>query len=218
MNVNHYWDPINDFIHDFYLLKPVDFVITDGLQGSENGPMAFASKSLEEAQKNMRLILAGKDALAVDAIHAYTIGIDPQDVDYMTLLAEENIGIIDPANIDVVGNARVDEVKKSFGVPGFPFSTLFRGPKRRIYKDFEAPEVEIQNVNLTGITLTANVTSDEELVKLDIYAGGSYLETIQAGGSDIEVSVVNDMLKPNSQVGIYAYDKYLNCSITNLDI
>ena len=36
--IDHSYDQLNAFIHDFYLVRPVDFVVTDGLQGLSYGP------------------------------------------------------------------------------------------------------------------------------------------------------------------------------------
>ncbi len=216
--ISHSWGPLNKFIHDFYLTKPVDFVITDGLQGTENGPMAFASESLEEAQKNMRLILAGKDALAVDVIHAYTVGIDPQRVDYLTLLANDKVGIIDPAKINVVGNARVDEVKKPFGLPGAPYSIFYPGPKKKKYKDFEAPEVNVQNAKLNNNTLTADLTSNEPVIKLDMYIDGKFAKTVSKSGTSIKLNFSDNHLSADSKIEVLAYDRFLNCSKTNVAV
>jgi uncharacterized protein (DUF362 family) len=62
--INHSRFYLGLWMHDYYLCKPPDFVVTDGLQGSQNGPDIPSScqqKTIEDNQMNMRLILAGKE-------------------------------------------------------------------------------------------------------------------------------------------------------------
>jgi uncharacterized protein (DUF362 family) len=55
------------FIHDYFMCRPVDFVVMDGLQSIQNGPASTGTTQLlSEDQMNMRLILAGSDPIAVD--------------------------------------------------------------------------------------------------------------------------------------------------------
>jgi len=107
--IDHSWDQLHAFIHDYYLVRPVDFVVTDGLQGISYGPGGMGARTFESAQMNMRLILAGRDAIAVDTVHSLIIGIDPQKVDHIKYLANDNIGIIDTSRIHVEGNVKVDD-------------------------------------------------------------------------------------------------------------
>lgn len=218
MAINHAWEPLNKWIHDYYLVKPVDFVVTDGLQGSSHGPVAIGAKSLEKAQQNMRCILAGKDALAVDAIHAYLVGTDPQQVNYMTMLAREGIGIMDPAKINVLGNASVGSIKKKFGLPGFPMSMIAPDPKRVQYNDFTAPEIRVESARLTGETLSGTVHSDKSLIKLDVYLDGKFSGAVQKNGTEIDLSYSDQGLSAARDISLRAYDKYLNTSDIKLSI
>lgn len=214
--IDHSWEPLNNYIHDHYLARPVDFVVTDGLQATSHGPLAAGVESLEGAQMNMRLILAGKDALAVDTVHALITGVDPQNVDYFIALANDNVGIMDPARINVVGNVRVDQVHKPFGFPGFPYFMMNPVPRTTIYTDFESPQVTIQNAELLDGTLTADLSSNKDLVKLEVFADGSLVEVIQVSGLDVELSITNDQLSPDATIAVYAYDQYLNCAETQV--
>ena len=89
--------PLDKWIHDFYLCRPVDYVIMDGIQGVQYGPYPGSSgdsRTLESVQMNMRVILAGKDALAVDAIEAFIAGFDPYLIGHLQLLAQDEAGCI----------------------------------------------------------------------------------------------------------------------------
>ena len=216
MAISHTWEPLNKWIHDYYLVKPVDFVVTDGLQGSGYGPVAMGAESLEEAQQNMRLILAGKDALAVDTIHAYLVGTDPKQVDYMTLLASEGIGVTDPAKINVLGNASVGDIKKKFGLPGFPMSLMSPEPLQVQYDDFDAPQVSFENVQITGNTLTANISSDEALIKLDVYLDGKFAGVVEKSGTNFDIEFSGEGLSSATNIALRAYDSYLNSVDLNI--
>jgi uncharacterized protein (DUF362 family) len=208
------WDQLQAFIHDHYLARPVDFVVTDGLQGLQNGPLAMGAESTESVQMNLRVILAGKDALAVDTVQALITGVDPQNVDYFKALAANNIGIMDTARITVVGNVGVDQVAQAFTWPGFPYNRIYAEPSQSVYTDFEAPQVTIQNLELQDGTLTADLSSNKDLVKLEVFADGELVEVVQVNGSDIELHVTNDQLSPDAIIAVFAYDQYLNCAET----
>jgi uncharacterized protein (DUF362 family) len=64
--IGHTWEPLNAFIHDYYSARPVDFVLSDGLQGLSWGPAAQGAPSYDQAKMNMRIILASRDPVAID--------------------------------------------------------------------------------------------------------------------------------------------------------
>jgi uncharacterized protein (DUF362 family) len=102
-------------IRDFYGIRPADFVVMDGLQGLEHGPLPVWDDSgtydYASSTKNMRLILAGRDAVAVDTIEALVMKCDPKQVSFLTKL--ESDGTTDPAQITVVGK-QVADVARAF--------------------------------------------------------------------------------------------------------
>ncbi|MEJ2170869.1 MAG: hypothetical protein P8X90_35715, partial [Desulfobacterales bacterium] len=65
-----------------------------------------ASELYEPRETN--LLLAGGDALSVDAAATAAIGINPNDVDYLRLAAEAGLGTIDLKQIEVFGNSPGD--------------------------------------------------------------------------------------------------------------
>jgi hypothetical protein len=176
----------------------------------------MGAESLGSVQMNMRLILAGKDALAVDTVHALITGVDPENVNYFTALANDNVGLMDPAKINVVGNVQVDQVRKPFGFPGFPFSMMNPIPRTTVYTDFEAPQVTIQNAELLDGALTADLSSNKDLVKLEVFADGNLLEVVQVNSLEVALSIANDQLSADATIEVYAYDQYLNCSETQV--
>ena len=105
-----------EFIRDYYAIKPADFVVVDGLQGLEHGPLPVLDQSSYDyatSTKNMRLILAGRNAVAVDATLALVMKCDPKKVPHLTKLEADGRGSTDTARITVVG-AQVNDVAKPF--------------------------------------------------------------------------------------------------------
>ena len=105
-------ETLGAFIRDFYSVRPADFVVMDALQGLEHGPLpvwdpppadAGTSYSHDAAKKNLRLILAGRNAVAVDTIEALVMKCDPKRVPYLTMLEADGLGTTDLARITVVG-------------------------------------------------------------------------------------------------------------------
>jgi uncharacterized protein (DUF362 family) len=68
----------------------------DGLQGLQNGPSSIWSGTDYATDKmNMRLILAGRNAVAVDTVEARVMGCDPAKVPYLALLEADGVGTTD---------------------------------------------------------------------------------------------------------------------------
>jgi uncharacterized protein (DUF362 family) len=89
-------------------------VVMDGLQGLQNGPASVWSGTDYATDKmNMRLILAGKNAVAVDTIEALVMKCDPTKVPHLTKLEADGFGTTDVAKITVVGQ-QVSDVAKPF--------------------------------------------------------------------------------------------------------
>ena len=106
-----------DFIRDYYGIRPADFVVMDGLQGLQHGPLPAWDDSgtydYASSIENMRLILAGKNAVAVDTIEALVMKCDPSKVPYLSKLESDGLGPADSAKITVLGK-QVADVAKPF--------------------------------------------------------------------------------------------------------
>jgi len=68
--INHSQENLNQWLHDFYVGRPVDFVVMDALQGGSSGPGVGGNdlNAIKRNQHNMRLIIAGRDAVATDVV------------------------------------------------------------------------------------------------------------------------------------------------------
>jgi len=193
---------LQKFIHDYFLCRPVDYVIMEGLQGTDYGPVAEHPVNIQGAQKNMRLILAGKDAVAVDAIESLLMGYDPTQVNHLVYLNNDATGCGDPAAIRVLVS-KLQNLKQNFT----HYQSL--GAK---YFDFIPPEAEITSHNFAGNTLDMSLTSDETLLKVEILIDNEYLDNDILGGfGDIHVEL-EEAITSETHIEIRAYDAYLNCT------
>ena len=108
---------LGEFICDYYGLRPADFVVVDGLQGLQHGPLPVWDDSgtydYASSIMNMRLILAGRNAVAVDTVAGSVMKCTPDNVTYLTCLQAAGLGTTDLTQITVVG-AMVSEVSKPF--------------------------------------------------------------------------------------------------------
>jgi len=214
-----YRTPLHNWIHDYYLCRPVDFVIMDGLNGLQNGPLAHASlnngsETLSDDQKNMRLILASSDAIAIDAIEALVMGVDPHLVRYLTYLHNNGIGCADPNRIRINGNVSVGQVKKRF-------ENGEDGAKSQ-YSDFEPPTFVIRSFEINGNFLNLNLGVNQDVEKVEIIVKGELLVQIILGDfENISVELIESNISEDD-IEIIAYDKYLNensrvLKVTELD-
>lgn len=82
-------------VADLYEQLPCDIAIVDGMQAMEgDGPT-------NGTVVPMQTVLAGFDALAVDAVAATLMGFDPSDIGHLAIAAEKGLGSIDMSKIDV---------------------------------------------------------------------------------------------------------------------
>ena len=105
-----------EFIRDYYGIKPADFVVMDGLQGLEHGPLPVLDQSTFDyasSTKNMRLVLAGRNAVAVDTTMALVMKCDPKKVPHLIKLEADGLGTTNAAQITVIGS-QVSDVATPF--------------------------------------------------------------------------------------------------------
>jgi hypothetical protein len=193
-------------------------VLTDGLQGLAYGNACQGAPSYEDAKMNMRLLLASKDPVAIDSVHSCIIGVDPEKVKHLKDLAKDGFGTIDTSHITVVGNARVDEVKKRFALPdGMLGHILSSGSKKAVYEDFEAPEISIKEVTINKKTLIATLKTNPKTAKVEIHIDGQLVETVRGGFDLVQLTLEKTLSKGSHEVTFYAYDRFLNCGHTTTD-
>jgi len=110
-------ETLGQFIRDYYGLRPADFAVMDGLQGLQHGPNPIWDSSgtytIAASKMNMRLIMAGRNPVALDTIASLVMKCDPTKVPHLTKLEADGLGTTDASSITVVGK-QVSEVAKPF--------------------------------------------------------------------------------------------------------
>jgi len=206
--INH--DPyyLSLWMHDYYLCKPVHFVVTDGLQGSQNGPdipRTTKQKCLKDNQMNMRLILVGKDPLAVDTIHSLVIGFNPDRVNHLANLSTS--GCVNPAFIRVNGPA-VHNIRKPFALEGGRVNAV-----NAKHSSFKPPQLKIEAAKVQNNKLNLHlVVKPHQTVKAEVAVDGKMLDKIVVDNfENVTLDLDSTSTRPKN-ITVYAYDHFLNCT------
>lgn len=86
---------------------PCHVAIVDGVMAMEgDGPTRGVPVP-------MHVVLAGMDAVAVDAVGATLMGFDPSDIGYLVKCAEAGLGVIDMAKIDAPP-LQIEQLRRTF--------------------------------------------------------------------------------------------------------
>lgn len=97
-------------IVELYKQLPCDVAIVDGMMAMEgDGPTRGTAV-------NLGVVLAGVDAVAVDAVATMLMGIDPMDVGHISMAADEELGVADLGKIDVPP-IMMHEKRREFSTP-----------------------------------------------------------------------------------------------------
>jgi uncharacterized protein (DUF362 family) len=103
---------IDKALVDVYSTVKPKFNLVDGIVALEgDGPNLPPGKP-----KPLGLLLAGKDGLAVDAVCAKIMGLDPRKVNHLELARRQGLGVLDLREIDIKGEA-LDDVVTEFELP-----------------------------------------------------------------------------------------------------
>lgn len=200
---------LDQWIYDYYKAKPVDYVVVDGLQGFQSGPVPMSSERKESDKRNMRLVLAGKDAVAVDTACCLVMGWDPESVGYLNLFRERD-GLGDTASIRIRG-VGVDQVRKLFTIyrenlGGSPINQD-KGPK--LWADLVTE----------GDSMAIHYKAGEGTRKVEVYIDGLF-QASQAVDEENEQGRI-DLTVPGLSLGTHtvvlaAYDRFLNRTAAEL--
>lgn len=209
--IDHSIENLNKWIHDFYLCKPVNFVIIDGLQGFDHGPTGVPELSMEEMQHNMRLIIAGKKALSVDAICGQIMSLDPTYCNYMIYLDQEEYGVgtIDSRFIRTIGE-QIPEIRDVFQHDvGIVIDA--------IHSDYQPPEIEASLSSIEDNTIAFEIESGEDLNKIELEVNGVLLDQVCVSDFDLVTFEVDEELLPIESAILFAYDRFFNRTQLNFD-
>lgn len=98
MALDHNPAVLPKIIVDMATVADVDYVIVDAVTALER---AYTRANGSPLHRNM--IIAGRDTVAVDAVTARLMGLNPDDVAHVTMAAMTGLGISDLDRIDIVG-------------------------------------------------------------------------------------------------------------------
>jgi len=192
------------WMHDYYLCKPPDFVVTDGLQGSQNGPDIPGSckqESIEDNQMNMRVILAGSDPIAVDTVHSLAMGFDPYKVNHLANLSA--YGCADATLLRIEGDL-VHTIRKDFELLGG------RGRESKLGLRGN-PQMQIESALIKDSKLHLCVKPKPNHVHmLEVLVDGERREEAIIGGFENVVLDLGAQAQTAQKVTVRGYNRYLH--------
>jgi hypothetical protein len=215
--VEHGSTGFHQWIADYYSCLPADFVIMDGLQGLEYGPLpgsiGGAGTTIAAAQKNMRTILASKDALAIDVVETNIINWDYTTVKYLQYLTDRGqVGVApkaiktvrgDPKNITVLGNVKVDDIRREFN-GNLPAA----GGSKLTATQLTQPSVNITSAAFTGQDLNLQLNLSTNVVKVDVYIDGEYVKSFNGNLTDITFDTAG-ITGGSKSITVQAFSRYM---------
>lgn len=201
--IDHDNGNLDKWIHDYYAGRPADFVIIDGLQGVSNGPGGGGNlANLIKNQHNMRLIMAGKDVLATDAIAGLIFGHDAQLANHLVYLHNDGFGTIDPALIEVIGT-KVHSIRKFFGFDNTTYAT------RTAFDKFVSTDYQITG-SINGDKLHLSVSNPIDLARMTVSLDDQKINKFIVGGFGNITLDINNINVTEGKVDVYFEDRYLN--------
>ncbi|MCD6334630.1 MAG: DUF362 domain-containing protein [Candidatus Latescibacteria bacterium] len=100
---------LDETIVDLSSLSDVDFTVVDAIVAMER----FKSDEYGGKAVRMNTIIASADIVAADAVSARLMGLNPDDIEYLTLAAYKGLGQCDLETIKVNGNP-IEQVARRF--------------------------------------------------------------------------------------------------------
>lgn len=195
----HWW------IHDFYLARPVDFAVMDGLQGVQNGPNPSwdlsGATNLADEQHDLRLVLASADSVALDTVAALVMAWDPETVEHLRALGEDDLGEADAGRLAVAG-VPVDAVREVFAGETSLFA--FGGAQ---VEDFSPPALVLRSASVQGDRLYLTLDPDDA-VRLEVALDSTPLGA-WPGAAALQIPVPED-LRGAAEATVTAYDRFHN--------
>lgn len=194
---------LDKWIYDYYRAKPVNYVIVDGLQGFQSGPVPMSHERKETDKMNMRIIMAGNDPIAVDTVCALVTGWDPESIGYLNMFRENmDAGRMEDIRVKGIG---ADELRRKFtlkkpGLGGIPL------------EDIEGPQVTAKAVR-DGNFLEIHYETTENANRAEVYVDGyfQYSEKASEKG-DIRLNIPG-LESGEHEVTLVVYDRFLNKTV-----
>jgi len=221
--INHNTEQLHQWIADFFSCIPADFVVMDGLQGLQQGPLPEGSSegtALTPNRKNLRCILASRDALAIDVVETNIINWDYSTVKYLSYLTRRGEAgtkpgkpkIIlrgSPKSIVVLGNRKVDDIRTNFK-GNLPMA----GGNRLTPAQLTNPAVTINSAVFSGTNLNLGLAlssgADDKVVKIDVYIDGAYKESFNSGLGNVSLDA-SGLASGSHNIEVRAFTQFMSC-------
>lgn len=200
---------LDQWIYDYYCAKPIDYVIVDGLQGFQSGPVPMSQERKETDKMNMGVILGGSDAVAVDNICALCVGWDPQSVGYLNLF-RENKGLGYLENIRVKGTF-VDDLRKYF--------TIKRPELGGVQiTDDQGPALSVEIISQDDSRLEFSCHTDQDAYKLGLYVDDYFYSSSLAEQDNTITLDISGFTSGSHTLRVIMYDRFLNRTEQSLEL
>ena len=200
---------LDQWIYDYYCAKPIDYVIVDGLQGFQSGPVPMSQERKETDKMNMGVILGGSDAVAVDNICALCVGWDPQSVGYLNLF-RENKGLGYLENIRVKGTL-VDDLRKYF--------TIKRPELGGVQiTDDQGPTLSVGIISQDNNRLELSCHTDQDAYKLELYVDDYFYSSSLAEQDNTITLDISSFTSGSHTLRVIMYDRFLNRTEQSLEL
>ena len=94
-------DRIDGWVVDLGSFHPADYNVVDGIRGLQY--TNHNNKKPDQMLQN-NLVLAGEDAVALDALVSKIMGFNPQDLEFIQMAAARDIGTMDLGRLEILGD------------------------------------------------------------------------------------------------------------------
>jgi uncharacterized protein (DUF362 family)/Pyruvate/2-oxoacid:ferredoxin oxidoreductase delta subunit len=123
-------EPFSQALVDIFSLSMPQLTLMDAVEGMDgNGPAAGRKRPVG-------MLLAGSDAVAVDAVAGWAVGIRPKEISTCRLAAQQGLGVAELKEIHVVGDDVRDLNIESFTRPRSDLTRLVPTPLVHLLRRF----------------------------------------------------------------------------------
>jgi len=209
---------LHKWIADYFSVMPADFTVMEALQGVDRGPLPSAGDA--SALKGMNSMLASRDGLAIDVVMSNIIKVDYTKVGHLVYLTNRGeVGTKpgrrlvvrgNPANITVLGNIKVQDLREGINFSG-SITTGLGGnisSTRLSAQQMAKPTVAIRSAQFSGGNLNLNLTVSPNTVKADIFIDGIYKESVNDAFNNILIDA-SAIRGGSHNITAYAYTNYM---------
>lgn len=145
----------NDFskvLVDIYQEVKPSLTIVDGIIAMEGDGPGTSGKL-----RNLGLVLASCDCVALDSVLALIMGLEPYDILSTKVAAIRKLGVADINSIQILGEKLEDVIEEPFKLPGTSLKTIIPRPiiglARKLIRFY--PKVDYNNCTLCGACVKA---------------------------------------------------------------